>query len=89
MTAAKELWKSPSEDNWKAFRSSLNKSSIVYYRIVFANGGRLSKAQDLTKSFAELYDAEYKLVAEVPIFERRGIKVRGATIYLTGLQVRH
>jgi hypothetical protein len=85
--AAEGLWKDPSEKNWRAFSTALKGSSIRYYRVVFQNGGKLNKIQDLAKSFAELYDAKYRLVAKVPIFKKEGKSIRGATIYLIGLQV--
>lgn len=85
--AAEKLWKEQSDSNWDSFASALKKSNVAYYKIVFANEGKLNKMQDLTKSFAELYDAKYKRVAKVPIFKKEGKKVRGATIYLMGLQV--
>ena len=85
--ASKALWKEQSEKNWKALASSLKNSSIKYYRVIFANEGRLNRMQDLTKSFAELYDAKHATVVKVPIFKREKNRIRGATIYLTGLQV--
>lgn len=84
---ADKLWKDKSEKSWEAFAKGLGKSGIRYYRVVFANEGKLNKMQDITKSFAELYDAKFKLVTKVPIFKNEGKKVRGATIYLIGLQV--
>ena len=85
--AVDALWKEQNEKNWKNMASALKNSSVMYYRVVFANQGKLNKMQDLTKSFANLYDAKYKMVAKVPIFMKVKNKVRGATIYLTGLQV--
>lgn len=87
VSEAESLWKEPTDKNWKAFAAMLKGSRAKYYKIVFANEGKLNKMQDLTKSFAELYDAEYRLVTKVPIFKKDGKKLRGATIYLTGLQV--
>ncbi len=85
--AADLLWKEQNEDNWKNLADSLEKGRARYYRVVFANEGKLNKMQDLTKSFANLYDAKYNLIAKVPIFMRDKARVRGATIYLSGLQV--
>ncbi len=85
---AVKLWKEPSKRNWETFARALGESPITYYKIVFANEGKLNKMQDLTKSYAELYDAKHKVVTKVPIFMKNGKKiVRGATIYLIGLQV--
>ena len=85
--AADALWKEQSEDKWREFAKALNSSNAIYYKIVFADEGKLSKMQDLTKSYAELYDAKYKPIAKVPIVKNEGKTVRGATIYLMGLQV--
>jgi hypothetical protein len=82
---ADTLWKEPSEANWKRFAKALPKSGIVYYRAVYQNGGKLNRAQDLTKSYVELYDSKEKLVAKVPIFKRDGGKITGATYYMKGL----
>jgi hypothetical protein len=84
---AEGLWDEPSEKNWKAFSSALRGSGISYYRVKFQNGGKLNRIQDLAKSFAELYDAKYKLVTKVPIFKKEGKSMRGATIYLIDLKV--
>jgi hypothetical protein len=73
----------PSEENWEKFASALPKSGIKYYRIVYVKGS-LKNAEDLRKSYAELFDGKGKLVAKVPIF-KKGKKPEGATIYLKGL----
>ncbi len=85
--AADALWRDQSEENWKRFSGALRRSSIRYYRIIFANGGRLNRMQDLTKSHIELYDSKHTIVTKVPLSLREGKRVRGATIYLSGLQV--
>jgi hypothetical protein len=82
---AGKLWREPSKKNWESFAKSVGKSPVEYYKIVFANEGKLNRMQDLTKSFAELYDTKHKLVTKVPIFMKNGKKVDGATIYLVGL----
>ena len=80
---ADTLQKEPNETNWEKFAKALKKSGIKYYRIVYVS---LKNAEDLTKSYAELFDAKGKLVTKVPIFKRDdGSKVEGATIYLKGL----
>ena len=77
------LQKEPNETNWEKFAKALKKSGIKYYRIVYVS---LKNAEDLTKSYAELFDAKGKLVTKVPIFKRdSGKKVEGATIHLKGL----
>jgi hypothetical protein len=81
------LWKDQSGKNWDAVPAALKKSTIKYYRIVWANGGKLNKMQDLRKSFANLYDSKYEFIAKLPIFMTNGKKIRGATKYLIGLQV--
>ncbi len=85
--AAEELWREQSDEKWGEFAGALVGSNAAYYKVVFANEGKLSKMQDLTKSYAEIYDAEYKPITKVPIVKKEGKKVRGATIYLMGLQV--
>jgi len=80
---ADALQKEPNETNWERFAKALKKSGIKYYRIVYVS---LKNAEDLTKSYAELFDAKGKLVTKVPIFKRsNGKKIEGATIYLKGL----
>jgi len=80
---ADALQKEPNETNWEKFAKALKKSGIKYYRIVYVS---LKNAEDLTKSYAELFDAKGKLVTKVPIFKSsKGKKVEGATIYLKGL----
>ncbi len=81
---AEELWKSPTGSNWEKFSKVLPKSGLKYYRVVYQKK-KLQKAEDLTKSYAELYDSKQKLVVKIPIFERKGAKAVGATHYLKGL----
>jgi len=77
------LQKEPNEANWGKFAKALKKSGIKYYRIVYVT---LKNAEDLTKSYAELFDVKGKLVTKIPIFKKSdGKKVEGATIYLKGL----
>ena len=78
------LWKTQGKEQWERFAKGLKGSGLKYYRVVYANK-RLTKAQDLTKSYVELYDAKQKLVTKAPLFEKRGAKVSGATYYLKGL----
>jgi hypothetical protein len=85
--AADALWKEQSEDRWMEFAKALEGSNAAYYKVVFANEGKLSRMQDLTKSYAEIYDKEYRPITKVPIVKKEGKKVRGATIYLMGLRV--
>ncbi len=80
----KALWKNQSKANWEKLRRALKTGGVKYYAVAFEKG-KLNKTQDLTKSYAELYDAKERPVGRVPIFIKEGKGVRGATIYLTGL----
>ncbi|MGC8662392.1 MAG: hypothetical protein ACP5RT_01240 [Candidatus Micrarchaeia archaeon] len=79
----KELNENPVEENWKKFAKALPKSKIKYYRIVYQKSS-LKKAEDLRKSYAELYDKTGKLLFQVPIF-MKSKKIEGSTIYLKSL----
>ena len=79
------MFKEPSEKNWQAFAEALPKSGLKYYRVVFQKDQKLKKAEDLTESYAELYDAKEKLVLKIPIFKKEGKKIEGATYYMKGL----
>ncbi len=82
---ADTLWKKPSKENWAIFVKALPKSGLKYYKVVFSNAGKLKKAQELTKSYAQLYDAHEKLITKIPIFEKDGNRITGATYYMRGL----
>ncbi len=84
LKAAEKLSADPSEANWKMFESALHRSKAKFYRIVYVHG-KLKNAEDLTKSYAELYDSNKRLLAKVPIFEKINGKVEGATRHLKGL----
>ena len=86
-TIADKLWDNSCEENWAEFAGALKGSGAKYYRVVFGNKGKLNKVQELTKSYAEIYDAKYKQIAKVPIFKTVGKKIEGATIYMKGLEV--
>ncbi len=77
------LNKEPSEENWEEFAKVLPKSGIKYYRVVYMKGS-IKNAEDLTKSYAELFDEKGNLVTKVPIF-KKGKKIEGALYYLKGL----
>lgn len=83
---ADNLRKNPSKENWKEFGSALKKSEVVYYKVFFGKG-KLNKTQDLRKSYAELYDEKRKPVTQIPIFQKNGRKIEGATIFLVGLLI--
>lgn len=83
---ADELREDPSEKNWKRLSSALKKSRVSYYKVFFGKG-KLSKTQDLRKSYVELYDKKKEMVAQIPIFMSRGREISGATIYLKGLMI--
>lgn len=82
---ADTLWKAPSKENWSTFVKALPKSGLKYYKVIFANEGKLKKVQELTKSHAQLYDAKQKPVVRIPIFEKDRGKIMGATYYMKGL----
>ncbi|MCL5099878.1 MAG: hypothetical protein M1158_02020 [Candidatus Marsarchaeota archaeon] len=82
--AVDALWEKPSEENWKKFAKTLPMSGLKYYKVVYQKG-KLQRAQDLTKSYAQLYDSKQRPVLRVPIFEKRNGKVTGATYYIKGL----
>ena len=79
-----ELKKKPDRRSWERFYANLKKSRIKQYRVIYKSG-KLKNRQDLYASFVELFDASGKLIAVVPLFEKNGRKVRGATKYLVGL----
>lgn len=83
---ADNLRKNPNEKNWQKLSENLKKSGIIYY-VVFFGEGKLSKTQDLRKSYVKLYNKHKKVVTEIPIFMTEGKKIRGATVYLKGLQI--
>ena len=80
---AANLWADPSEKNWEKLYSSINSGKVKYYKIVYKT---LKNSQDLTKSFALLYDSRMRQVAKIPIIKRKGNAIEGATIYLKGLR---
>ncbi|MEM3781610.1 MAG: hypothetical protein QXT43_01440 [Candidatus Micrarchaeaceae archaeon] len=84
LEAAVALNKEQSESNWKAFCNALSKSRAKFYRITYSKGA-LKNAEDLRKSFAEIYDSKKRLITKVPIFKKTKSKIEGATIYLKGL----
>ncbi len=79
-----EVNKDPNEKNWKRFYALLAKSPIKQYRVVYRSR-KLKNRQDLYSSVVELFDAKGRLIGTVPIYEKKGKKIRGATKYLTGL----
>ncbi len=84
--ASENLWKKQSEENWNDFRDILKDSEACYYKII-SEKGKISKEQDLRKSYAELFDEKERMICKIPIFMNKGKKVAGATIYLVGLQI--
>ncbi|MEM3212309.1 MAG: hypothetical protein QW091_02350 [Candidatus Micrarchaeaceae archaeon] len=84
LEAAAALNNNPSEANWKAFSSALKKSKARFYKITYERGA-FKEAEDLKKSYAEIYDSKKKRIAKVPIFKKTKKAIEGATIYLKGL----
>jgi len=82
--AAEALWKDQSEDSWVKFSKALEKSDAKYYKIFYET---LKNSEDLTKSFARLYDSKMRPIAKIPIIRRKGKSIEGATIYLKNLKI--
>ncbi len=78
------LWKDQSEGHWKAFVKALPRSGLKYYKVVYPNG-KLQRAQDLRKAYAQLYDSKQRPIVKIPIFEKKSGTVVGATYYMNGL----
>jgi hypothetical protein len=78
------LWKEPSDATWIMFVDALKKSNAKYYSITYP-GKNLSKAQDLRKAYAEIYDSKNNVITRVPIYRVTNRKIEGATVYLSGL----
>ena len=84
-SVAETLCQTPTTKNWEAFGKALKASKAKYYRVFFS-GKELKGTQDLTSSYAELYDARETPLARVPIYLKEGKRVEGATIFLKGLR---
>lgn len=82
---ADKLWKSPNTKNWEEFAKILKKSGIKYYKTFYANG-KLKRLEDLTESYALLYDGRYRVITKVPVYKTISKGIEGALIYLMGLQ---
>ncbi|MDE1873983.1 MAG: hypothetical protein KGI04_02585 [Candidatus Micrarchaeota archaeon] len=78
------LWKSPSRQNWTLFVKALPKSGLRYYKVVFQKG-KIKRVTDLVEDYAQLYDAKQKPILRIPIYEKDGKKITGATYYMKGL----
>ncbi len=83
---SESLWKKPTKENWEVMKKYLVKSTAKYYKVKFEKG-KINKEQDLTKSYAEIFDSKEKILGKIPIFMKDGKGVQGATIYLVGLQI--
>lgn len=83
-----ELWKDPSEKNWEKLSKALKKDGVGYYKPVFGKG-KLKNTQDLKNSYVELYGKDGTFITKIPIFKNDGKNLRGATIYLKGLQIKN
>ena len=82
---ATKLWKDPSVKGWEAFRKVLLASNAKYYRTRYPNG-KLKQLEDLPNSYCELFDANYKVVANIPVYKKvPGSKIEGALWYIRGM----
>ena len=81
---ADALWKSPIKANWDKFVKALPKSGLKYYKVVYQKG-KIKRVGDLVDDYAQLYDAKQKPVVRIPIYEKVGKKITGATYYMKGL----
>ena len=77
------LNENPTEANWEALSKVMKKGGAKYYRIFYpsGSGGKSGRAQ----TYAVLYDAKYRSMFRVPIYDRSGKKLGGATEYLKEL----
>lgn len=75
----------PSHENWKLAERSIKSSKAKYYKIFYQKG--LKDMDSLDKAYAIIYDGSYKRLFRIPIVERDGKKMAGATKHLTGLKI--
>ena len=80
---AEKLWNEPNEDNWDKMNRMLEKSGAKYYKIFYQT---LNRKEDLTRSFARIYDSRMRPIAKLPIIKKKGRHVEGATIYMKNLK---
>ncbi len=81
--AAKALFTDPTPEKWRSFEGAA-KGIAAHYRVRYMSG-RIRSKEDLGKSFVEIYDSRKRLLAKVPLFERKGGMMRGGLIHLKGL----
>lgn len=81
-----ELQAEPNTENWLRFEEFLKKSSMKYYKIFFREGD-ISSEQDLTASYAALYDHKKKESARIPLVVRKSDGgIEGSLFFLRTLR---
>ena len=80
-----ELNKSPDERHWALFAKQAQKDRAKYYYVLYPK--EVKDSLNLRKAYAVIYDGRYKQLYKVPILKTSGKGIRGATIYLKGLEV--
>lgn len=80
-----ELNNNPSSENWKKMQNIIKKQKIKYYKIFYPD--ELKGKNNLTKSYAILYDSYFKVMFKVPIIIINKKRIEGATIFLKDLSL--
>lgn len=80
-----ELNSNPDEKNWSLFKQRAKKDKAKYYYVIYPK--EVKDSLNLRKAYAVIYDNRYKQLYKVPIIKTTGKGIRGATIYLEGLEV--
>ncbi len=80
-----ELNKNPCIENWNKLQNIIKKKKIKYYKIFYPN--ELKGKNNLTKSYAVLYDSYFKVMFRVPIIIINKKKIEGAIIFLKDLSL--
>ena len=78
------LKENPTKKIWLDFADKLKYTNIKHYSITYAKG-KVDTEQDLTTSYATLYDEIGKEIISIPIYMKDGTQVRGALFFLRGL----
>jgi hypothetical protein len=79
------LNKNPSKSNWEAMASSIKRSNVSYYKVIYPR--KIKEKQDLKSAYVILYDDKFRIMGKIPILSKSSTGASGMLFYLRGLNL--
>ncbi len=79
---AKKLNDNPTEENWETLAGMTKSANVKYYSVFDPTG---IAGVEKRRAYAVLYDSHHKSMFRVPLYDKKGTKIKSAARFLERL----